>query len=142
MVKYEQVFLKTWSRANRPPTLTYDVRLESLWSSQFHLECLEFGSNYFDLLQCENLLLNELLDHCVVYWPFQALFCSDDNLFKLGSLDFNFSEQLACLFLDWLKSLGGFHHFTLQRVYLLLGGALFCKPLHSFEWGQGLQLHL
>jgi hypothetical protein len=24
MVNYDQVFLKTWSRANRPPTLTYD----------------------------------------------------------------------------------------------------------------------
>ena len=24
MVKYDQVFLKTWSRANRPPTLTSD----------------------------------------------------------------------------------------------------------------------
>jgi hypothetical protein len=115
---------------------------ESLWSDQFHLECLELGSSCFDLLQCDNLLLSELLDHCIIYWPFQALFCGDDNLFKLGSLAFNFSEQLACLFLDWLKSLGDFHHFTLQHVYLLLGGALFWKSLHSFDWGQGLQLRL
>ena len=33
MVKYDQVFLKTWSRANRPPTLTCDsFRVTLVWS--------------------------------------------------------------------------------------------------------------
>ena len=33
-VKYDQVFLKTWSRANRPPTLTYDSsRVTLVWST-------------------------------------------------------------------------------------------------------------
>jgi hypothetical protein len=115
---------------------------ESLWSDQFRLECLELGSSCFDLLQCDNLLLSEFLDHCVIEQSFQVLFCSDDNLFKFSSLAFKFSEQLACLLLDWLKLLGDFHHFTLQRMYLLLGCALFFEPLHSFDWGQSLYLHL
>jgi hypothetical protein len=118
------------------------TRPESLWSDQLHFECLELGPSYFDLLQCDNLLLSELLDHCVIYWSFHALFCGDDNLFKLDCLALNFSEQLACFLLEGLKSLRDFHHFTLQHVYLLLGGALFWKSLHSFDWGQGLQLRL
>ena len=111
------------------------TRPESLRSIQFHLECLKLGSSCFDLLQWNNLLLSKFLDHCVIEWSFQSLFCSDDNLFEFSFLVFKFSEQLACLFLDWLKSLGDFHHFILQCVYLLLSCALFCKSLHSFDWG-------
>jgi hypothetical protein len=65
---------------------------ESLWSDEFCLECIDLGSTCFDLLQCDNLFLSEILDHCIIYWPFQAFFYGDDNLFKLGSLAFNFSE--------------------------------------------------
>jgi hypothetical protein len=96
------------------------TRPESLRSDQFHLEC-------FDLLQCDNLLLSKFLDYCVVYWPFYALFCGADNLFNLGCLALNFSEQVACFLLEWMNSLGDFHHFTLQHVYLLLSGVLFWK---------------
>jgi hypothetical protein len=68
---------------------------ESLWSDHLRFECLKLGSSYFDLLQCDNLFLSELLDHCVIYWSFHALFCGDENLFKLGCLALNFSEQVA-----------------------------------------------
>jgi hypothetical protein len=106
---------------------------ESLWSDQLYFKCFELGPSYFNLLQCDSLLLSELLDHCVVYWSFHALFCSDDNLFNLGWLDLNFNEQLACFLLEWLKSLRDLQHFTLQHVYLLLGSALFKKSLHSLD---------
>jgi hypothetical protein len=118
------------------------TRPESLRSDQFCFECLELGSSCFDLLQCDNLLFSKFLDYCVIERSFQALFCSDDTLFEFISLAFKFSEQLACLLLEWLQSLRDFHYFTLQRVYLLLGCALFCEPLHSFDWGHGLQLRL
>jgi hypothetical protein len=71
------------------------TRPESLWSDQFRLECLDIGLSFFDLLQCDNLFISELLDHCIIYWPFHVLFHGDDNLFNLDSLAFNFSEQLA-----------------------------------------------
>jgi hypothetical protein len=115
---------------------------ESLWSDQLRFECLELGPSYFDLLQCDNLLLSELLDHCVIYWSFHALFCGDNNLFKPSCLALNFIEKLACFLLEGLKSLRDFHHFTLHHVYLLLGSAFFWKSFHSFDWGQGLQLCL
>jgi hypothetical protein len=111
-------------------------------SVQFFLKCLELGSSCFDLLQCDNLFLSKFLDHCVIEWSFQTLFCSDDNLFEFSFLVFKFRKKLACLFLDQLKPLGDFHHFTLQRMYLLQGFMLFYKPLHSFNQGQSLYLHL
>jgi hypothetical protein len=106
---------------------------ELLRSDQFCLECLNLGSSCFDLLQCDNLLLSKVLDHYVIEQSFQVLFCSEENLFKSSFLDFKFNKQLACPFLDWLKTLVNFHHFNLQCMYMLLGCALFCEPLHSFN---------
>ena len=62
---------------------------ESLWSVQFCFEHLDLGSSFFDLLLHCGLLLGEFLDHCVIYWSFQALFYSDDDFLKLCSLDFD-----------------------------------------------------
>jgi hypothetical protein len=115
---------------------------ESLRSDQFCFECVDLGSSCFDLLHSDSLLFNKFLDYCVIEWSFQVMFRSDDTLFDFSSLDFKFIEKLECLLLEWLQSLRDFHHFILQCVYLLLGCALFCKPLHYFEWGHGLQLFL
>jgi hypothetical protein len=115
---------------------------ESLRSDPFCFKCLKLGLSYFDLLRCNNLLLSKFMDYYVIEWSFQAVFCSDDNLFEFISLAFKFSGQLACFFLDWLNLLGDFHQFTLQCMYLLLGCALFCEPLRSFDWGQSLYLCL
>jgi hypothetical protein len=68
------------------------TRPESLWSVQFCFESLELGSSCFDLLFCCGLLLGEFQDHCVIYWSFQALFCSDDDLLKLCSLAFDLGK--------------------------------------------------
>jgi hypothetical protein len=106
---------------------------ELLKSDPFCFKFLELGLSYFDLLQCDNLLHSKFVDYCAIEQSFQALFCSDDNLFEFISLSFKFSGQLACFFLDWLNSLGDFHKFTLQCMYLLLGCALFLEPLHSFD---------
>jgi hypothetical protein len=107
---------------------------KSLRSIQLYFKGFELGSNYFNLLLCHGLLFGELLDEWVIYWSFQALFYGDDNLFKFYPLAFKFGEELTCLLLHWLKSLRDFHHFTLDHVDLLLGGALLMKPLHLFDW--------
>ena len=91
MVKHDQ----EPSKLGQGPTCPQHspmTRPESLWSDQLRFECLELGLSYFDLLQCNDLFLSELLDHCVIYWSCHALLCSDDNLFKLNCLALNFSE--------------------------------------------------
>jgi hypothetical protein len=69
MVKYDQVLPKL-GQGPTCPQHSPVTRPESLWSEKFCLEHLDLGLSFFDLLQCYDLLLNELMDECIIDWPF------------------------------------------------------------------------
>jgi hypothetical protein len=133
MVKYDQVLPKLGQGPTGPQ--------HSPMTHPSHSGLSNSASNASSLARAASTCCNAMTSYSVNSWMSVSLTgpsrccsvvmttCSSSAPWLSTSVN-----KLACLLLHWLKSLRDFHHFGLDRVDLLLGGALLWKPLHPFDW--------